>query len=97
MPEISRVEAGRRRALAAKRAVAVIAVGGFVAVLGLARHAHPGTAAFSPSVGTASTGHSSHVQRKLSLAGGSIESSSTGSSSSGSFSQPQVQVQTSTS
>ncbi len=90
MPEISRVDAGRRRASAAKRAVALTAVGGFVAVLGLARQAHPGTAAAHPVNQTLSSGISSGRQ-SFSLGGGSIGPSSGGGSS------PAPQVQTATS
>lgn len=90
MPDVSRVAAGRRRAAAAKRAVALTAAGGFLVVLGLARHAHPGTAAATPSPRSPFTGLSSPARQGFSLGGGSIESSP-----SGSFSQPQVQTQTS--
>ncbi len=45
VPEGSRIDAGRMRAAAAKRAVALAAAGGFVVAVGLARHTHPGAAA----------------------------------------------------
>lgn len=41
MPRETRIEAGRRRARAAKRAVALTAVAGFAVVLALARLGHP--------------------------------------------------------
>jgi hypothetical protein len=84
----SRVDAGRRRASSAKRAVALTAAGGFLVVLGLARQAHPGTAATTPLQRSPSTGIPSEAQQGFSLGGGSI-----GPSSSGSL--PQVQTQTS--
>jgi hypothetical protein len=52
----SRIEAGRRRAEAAKRGVAVVAAAGFVAAVLLARVSHPGQAATGS---TATTGSSS--------------------------------------
>jgi|GEM_PF-2465622 hypothetical protein len=79
MPESSRVDAGRQRASAAKRAVALTAAGGFLVVFGLARHAHPGTAATPPSGSTLSSGISSDRQG-FSLGGGSIGPSSSGGS-----------------
>lgn len=94
MSNVSRVEAGRRRASAAKRAVALTAAGGFVVLLGVVRHAHPGAAA-NPS--QPSTGVSSDAQSGFSLGGGSISPSAPPSgSSSGGFQQvPQIQSSTS--
>jgi hypothetical protein len=89
MPDVSRVDAGRRRAAAAKRAVALTAAGGFVVVLGLARQAHPGTAAPTPLPRSPSTGLSSDAQQGYSLGGGWIGPPSGGSSA------PQVQTATS--
>jgi hypothetical protein len=43
MPEPTRVEAGRRRAQAAKRAAAVTAATGFALALALVRQGHPAT------------------------------------------------------
>ena len=83
VPSTSRVEAGRRRASTAKRAVALTAASGFVVVLGVARHAHPGTAA-THTAQSSSTGVSSDAQGGFSLGGGSITSPSVESSSSGS-------------
>lgn len=87
MPSSSRVEAGRRRAPAAGQAVALTAAGGFVVVLGAARHAHPGTAA-TQKAQLPSTGVSSDARQGLTLGDGAITSpptvapSSSGSSSS---------------
>jgi hypothetical protein len=78
MPGPTRVEAGRRRAKAAKRAVAFTAAAGFAVVLALARQGHP-------AAGTASTTHtapqskgSSSVngQGGFALGGGSLSPSS---------------------
>jgi hypothetical protein len=95
MSRESRIEAGRSRANAAKRAVALAAGGGFVALILLARHAHPGTgiAATKSSQLTPPSSLSSEVQQGLQLGGGSVSSTpSSGSSSSGSSSAaPQVQ------
>ena len=90
MPESSRVDAGRRRASAAKRAVALTAAGGFVVVLGLARQAHPGAAATTHrSDGTSSSGlPSPDREQGSSLGGGWIVPSSGGSA-------PRVRTQTS--
>ena len=93
MPSNSRVEAGRRRASAAKRAVALTAAGGFVVVLGVARHAHPGTAATHTAQST-STGVSSDAQSSLTLGGGAITSPSVASPSSGSSSGSSSQSST---
>jgi hypothetical protein len=91
MPEISRVDAGRKRASAAKRAVALTAVGGFVAVLGLARLAHPGaaTAQLSHDSSSLPASPSSEQEQGFSLGGGSI-----GQTPSGTLA-PQIQTQTS--
>jgi len=90
MPEGSRIDAGRRRAFAAKRAVALTAVGGFVAVLGLARQAHPGAAAAHRPQATPSSGLSSSNQEQgSSLGGGSIMQSPSEASA------PSVQTSTS--
>jgi hypothetical protein len=81
VPEESRVDAGRRRAAAAKRAVALAAAGGFVVALALARHGHPGSAAANPtSQLSPPSGLSSEVNQGFSLGGGSIGPSSSGSS-----------------
>ena len=90
MPESSRLDAGRRRASAAKRAVALTAAGGFVVVLGLARLTHPGAAATASHPDpTASAGLSSSDQEQGStLDGGWIAPSSGGSA-------PSVRTQTS--
>lgn len=92
MPNVSRVEAGRQRAAAAKRAVALTAAGGFIVLLGVARYAHPGTAATNPSR-SSSTGVSSDAQNGFLLGGGSISPSTppSGSQSNG------YQIQSSTS
>ncbi len=47
----SRIAAGRERAAAAKRVVALVAAGSFVSVLVLARVTHPGAAAAGGSAG----------------------------------------------
>lgn len=91
VPDASRVDAGRRRASAAKRAVALTAAGGFVAALVLARQTNPGVAAGSRTSLVPPAGISSEVNQGLSLGGGSIGSSSGG----GSGVQPQVQSATS--
>jgi hypothetical protein len=49
-----RIEDGRRRAHAAKRALAAASVAGFVALVGLARESHPGHAAATASQTAAS-------------------------------------------
>ena len=94
MPGESRIDAGRRRASVAKRAVALSAAGGFVVALGLARHAHPGTAAANPTPLQPPSGLSSEVNQGFALGGGSIGPSSSGSSGSPAPSPP---VQTSSS
>ena len=92
MPEPSRVDAGRRRAAAAKRAVALTAAGGFVAALVLARQTSPGVAAGGRTALVTPAGLSSEVNQGLSLGGGSI-----GPSSGGGSGAPAPQVQSSTS
>lgn len=59
MPGPTRVEAGRRRARAAKRAVTVAAAAGFAVVLALARQGHPATGTSSTGGAPQSTGSSS--------------------------------------
>jgi hypothetical protein len=82
MPQATRVEAGRRRAKAAKRAVALTAVAGFAVLLGVARQGHPATGTSTPSVSN-STGSSSSLYGEddsgSSLGGGYIAPSSGGS------------------
>jgi hypothetical protein len=95
MPSESRIEAGRNRAAAAKRALALTAAGGFLLVFGLARLAHPGTAATRSSQLSPPASISSEVQQGLQLGGGSISSPSSGSSPGTSSSAPQVQTGTS--
>jgi len=58
MPGVSRVEAGRRRAKAAKRAVALTAAAGFAVVLALARQGHPATVVPTHSSSTGSVAQS---------------------------------------
>lgn len=55
----TRVEGGRRRARAAKRAVALTAAAGFAVTLALVREAHPATGASSTHGVPQSTGSSS--------------------------------------
>jgi hypothetical protein len=74
MPEGSRIDGGRGRAASAKRAVSLAAAGGFLVVLALVRHAHPGAAATSNSRLSPPAALSSEVQQGLSLGGGSIAS-----------------------
>ncbi|HVS85333.1 MAG TPA: hypothetical protein VHD91_06860 [Gaiellaceae bacterium] len=90
MPNDSRIEAGRRRANASKRALALVAAGGFVAMLGVARHTHPGTASSGATGTSRALAGVSSTQGSLSLGGGTLASPSP---SSGTPSQ----VQTSTS
>jgi hypothetical protein len=75
MPEPTRVEQGRRRARAAKRAVALAAAAGFAVVLGLVRQGHPAAGAVATHTGHRSTGSSSSspVERQggSALGGGS--------------------------
>jgi hypothetical protein len=69
----SRIAAGRERAAAAKRFVALVAAGGFVSVLVLARATHPGAAAASGSAGLSPPqALVSQVQAGSSLAPGAI-------------------------
>jgi hypothetical protein len=95
VPSESRIEAGRNRAAAAKRAVALTAAGGFLVVLGLARLAHPGATATRSSQLAPPASISSEVRQGLQLGGGSISSPSNGSSPGTSSSAPQVQTATS--
>jgi hypothetical protein len=84
MPQASRVEAGRRRARTAKRAVTITAAAGFAVLIAVARQGHPATGASTPSV-SHSTGRSSSPDESGSqsddsqLGGGSIAPSSGGS------------------
>ena len=84
MPQATRVEAGRRRARAAKRAVAFTAAAGFAVVLGVARQGHPATGTSTTPTSTTSVSHSSGSSSSLnqsgsSLGGGAIAPSSGGS------------------
>jgi hypothetical protein len=85
MPQATRVEAGRKRATAAKRAVTLTAAAGFVVLLAVARQGHPATGTSTPSVSdsTGSSSSSSSLDREgdsgSSLGGGSIAPSSGGS------------------
>ncbi len=90
MPEPTRVERGRRRARAAKRAVALTAAAGFAVVLALVRLGHPAAGTVSTrTVSThtvhSSTGSSSSSARKgdstLGGGDGSLAPSSGGSPS----------------
>ena len=58
MPERTRVEAGRRRAQLAKRAVAVTAATGFAVALALVRQGHPATATSSSTPTRSQSGSS---------------------------------------
>jgi hypothetical protein len=71
MQESSRIVAGRERAAVAKRLVAFAAVGGFAAVLVLARTAHPGAVATSSTLSPPAA-LVSQVEAGSSLSGGSI-------------------------
>jgi hypothetical protein len=95
MPNESRIEVGRNRAAAAKRALALTAAGGFLAVFGLARLAHPGTTATPSSQLSPPASISSEARQGLRLGGGSITSPSNGSSPGTSSSTPQAQTATS--
>jgi hypothetical protein len=95
MPSESRIEAGRNRAASAKRALSLLAAGGFLVVLGLARFAHPGATATRSSQLSPPASISSEVQQGLKLGGGSISSPSNESSPSTSSPTPQVQTGTS--
>jgi hypothetical protein len=84
MPQATRVEAGRRRARAAKRAVTITAAAGFVVLLAVARQGHPAagtsTTPTSNSSVSQSSGSSSSLESGSSLGGGgSIAPSSGGS------------------
>ena len=84
MPGPTRVETGRRRAKAAKRAVALTAAAGFAVVLALARQGHPATGTSSTrTVPQPKGSSSSSVKRQggSTLGGGSLAPSSGGSSS----------------
>jgi len=94
MQESSRVTAGRQRAARAKRTIALAAAGGFLAVFGLARISHPGTAA----AGSVSTGSSpsSIVVQQSDDNGASDDGWGSGTlAPSTSSSAPQVQTRTS--
>src|SRR5438445_2012863 len=82
MPGTTRVEAGRRRARAAKRAVTLTAAAGFAVVLALARLGHPAAGTATTRTVQASTGSpSSSATRQdgSSLGGGSLAPSAGGS------------------
>lgn len=84
MPGATRVEAGRRRARAAKRAVALTAAAGFAVVLAVARQGHPATGTPTTRTVQESTGSASSSATRQSgstLGGGSIAPSSGGSPS----------------
>jgi hypothetical protein len=90
MQESSRIEAGRRRAARAKRTVALVAAGSFLAVFGLARVTHPGTAAAGSGTTSSSPSSSAVVQSDddgFSFNSGAIQSSG--------LSVPQVSTHTS--
>jgi hypothetical protein len=95
MPGESRIESGRNRAASAKRALSLLAAGGFLVVFGLARLAHPGTAATRSSQLSPPASISSEVRQGLQLGGGSISSPSNGSSPGTSSPTPQAQTGTS--
>lgn len=84
MPQATRVEAGRRRARAAKRAVTLTAAAGFAVLLAVARLGHPAAGTSTTPTSTTSvshsTGSSSLNQSGSSLGGGSIASPSSGGS-----------------
>src|SRR5689334_14403984 len=58
MPQATRIEAGRRRARAAKRAVALTAAAGFAVLLAVARQGHPATGTSTIPTSTTSVSHS---------------------------------------
>jgi len=89
MQESSRIAAGRRKAVRAKRTVALAAAGSFLAVLGLARATHPGSAA----AGSGSTLSPPTALVRQTQAGSSLSSGTIAPSTSSS--QPQVQTSTS--
>ena len=95
MPRESRIESGRNRAATAKRALSLLAAGGFLVVFGLARLAHPGTTATRSSLLSPPASISSEVQQGLQLGGGSISSPSNGSSPGTSSPTPQARTGTS--
>jgi hypothetical protein len=85
MPQPTRVEAGRRRAKAAKRAVAITAAAGFAVLLAVVRQGHPAAGTSTPSV-SQSTGSASSLSGSdysqsygTQLDGGSIAPPSGGS------------------
>lgn len=86
MTATSRVEAGRARAAAAKRAAVLTAVAGFLVALGLARQAHPGASSTRP------TRLSPPSRLVAEVSGGSLAAGSIASSSGAG---PQVQTSTS--
>jgi hypothetical protein len=76
MSKPTRVEAGRRRAQAAKRALTVAATTGFVIALALARQGHPARASVNSNSASQSGSSSSSVTRDgFEFEGGSIEDS----------------------
>ncbi|HET8752541.1 MAG TPA: hypothetical protein VFM43_08465 [Gaiellaceae bacterium] len=87
MPGRTRIEAARRRAKAAKRAVALVAAVGFAVVLGLARQGHPaGGTSPARAVSHTDEGRSSSVDRSddsdsddSTLGGGTLAQPSNGS------------------
>ena len=84
MPQATRVEAGRRRARAAKRAVAFTAAAGFAVLLAVARLGHPAAGTSTTPTSNTSVSHSTGSASSLnesgsSLGGGSIAPSSGGS------------------
>ncbi len=83
MPQATRVEAGRGRARAAKRAVTLTAAAGFVVLLAVARQGHPAAGTSTTPTSTTSvshsTGSSSSLKSGSSLGGGYISPSSGGS------------------
>ena len=80
MPKPTRVEAGRRRAQRAKRAVTVAAATGFVVALALVRQGHPVSTRASANSRSSQSGStsSSATRRGFQLGGGSIGASSGG-------------------
>jgi hypothetical protein len=84
MPQATRVNGGRRRARAAKRAVTLTAAAGFAVLLAVARQGHPATGTSTTATSTTSVSHSAGSPSFLddegsSLGGGSIAPSSGGS------------------
>src|SRR5262249_7247830 len=83
MPQATRVEAGRRRARAAKRAVTLTAAAGFAVLLAVAPQGHPAAGTSTTRTSTAKVSHaagnsSSLGQNGSQLGGGSIAPSSGG-------------------